>query len=63
MRVGSTSVRSPARMIIEQAKGVLAARRETTVDDGFLVLRKYARDHGVRIHDVARAVVTGELLL
>ncbi len=51
------------RLIIEQAKGVLAAKRETTVDDAFQVLRKYARDHNARIHDVARAVVKGDLLL
>jgi GAF domain-containing protein len=51
------------RLIIEQAKGVLAANRGTTVDDAFLTLRTYARDHQAPIHDVARAVVTGELLL
>lgn len=51
------------RLIIEQAKGVLAAKRETTVDDAFQRLRKYARDHHVRIHDVSRAVVEGDLLL
>ena len=31
------------RLIIEQAKGVLANRREITVDDAFQTLRKYAR--------------------
>ncbi len=51
------------RLIIEQAKGVLAAKRETTVDDAFHALRRYARDHNARIHDVARAVVRGDLLL
>jgi GAF domain-containing protein len=51
------------RLIIEQAKGVLATTRETTVDDAFQTLRKYARDHHARIHDVSRAVVRGELLL
>ena len=51
------------RLIIEQAKGVLAATRETTVDDAFQTLRQYAREHNARIHDVSRAVVNGELLL
>src|SRR3954453_16788870 len=51
------------RVIIEQAKGVLAAKRDTTVDDAFQTLRKYARDHNARIHDVSRGVVTGDLLL
>jgi GAF domain-containing protein len=51
------------RLIIEQAKGVLAANRKTTVDDAFRTLRKYARDHRARIHDVASAVVKGDLVL
>lgn len=51
------------RLIIEQAKGVLAVKRETTVDDAFETLRKYAREHRARIHDVAHAVVKGDLLL
>ena len=51
------------RLIIEQAKGVLAAQRKTTVDDAFQILRKYARDHHARIHEVSRAVVTGDLHL
>lgn len=51
------------RLIIEQAKGVIAVKREITVDDAFQTLRKYARDHGARIHDVSRAVVRGDLLL
>ena len=51
------------RLVIEQAKGVLAAQQETTVDDAFQTLRTYARAHNARIHDVSRAVVNGDLLL
>ncbi len=51
------------RLIIEQAKGVLATQRDIAVDDAFDRLRRYAREHGDRIHDVSRAVVSGELLL
>jgi GAF domain-containing protein len=51
------------RLIIEQAKGVLAARLDIGVDEAFLLLRKQAREHGTRIHDVARAVVDGDLHL
>jgi GAF domain-containing protein len=51
------------RLDIEQAKGVLATQRQINIDDAFLLLRKHARDHGVRIHDVARAVVNGDLHL
>ena len=51
------------RLIIEQAKGVLATQRETDVDEAFKSLRTYAREHNDRIHDVSRAVVKGDLLL
>ncbi len=51
------------RLIIEQAKGVLATQRETTVDEAFKRLRNYAREHNARIHDVSRSVVQGDLLL
>jgi GAF domain-containing protein len=51
------------RLIIEQAKGVLAAQLEISVDEAFLLLRKHSRDHNTRIHDVARAVVNGDLRL
>jgi GAF domain-containing protein len=51
------------RLVIEQAKGVLANQRETTVDEAFKRLRKYAREHNARIHDVSREVVKGDLLL
>lgn len=46
-----------SRVIIEQAKGMVAASRGISVDDAFLILRKHARDHNARIHDVAAAVV------
>ncbi len=51
------------RLIIEQAKGVLANQRVITVDEAFKRLRAYAREHNARIHDVSRAVVSGDLLL
>jgi transcriptional regulator with GAF, ATPase, and Fis domain len=45
------------RVVIEQAKGILAERGALTIDDAFQVLRKYARDHNLRLHDVARGIV------
>jgi GAF domain-containing protein len=51
------------RLIIEQAKGVLATKRAISVDDAFAVLRRHARNNNTRIHDVARAVVDGGLVL
>lgn len=51
------------RLIIEQAKGVIANELKIGVDEAFAILRKYARDHNTRIHDVARAIVNGQLRL
>lgn len=50
-----------SRVVLEQAKGVLASRGDLDMDDAFTVLRKYARDHNQRLTDVARAVVSREL--
>jgi AmiR/NasT family two-component response regulator len=49
-----------SRVIIEQAKGVLAQRGGLDMDRSFDVLRRYARDHNLRLTDVARAVVRRE---
>ncbi len=46
-----------SRILIEQAKGVLAEARGISVDEAFDVLRKHSRDHNAGIHDVAAAVV------
>lgn len=50
-----------SRIIIEQAKGVLAARLHLGIEDAFAVLRDYARDHNLKLADVADAVTRGEL--
>jgi len=49
------------RIVIEQAKGVLAERWQTTVDDAFAVLRNHARSRHLRITDLARRVIDGGL--
>jgi ANTAR domain len=46
-----------SRIVIEQAKGVLAERYRLSVEDAFLLLRKSARSARVRIHDLAGDVV------
>lgn len=46
------------RIVIEQAKGVLAAERHITVDQAFEVLRQHARSHSVPLRSVAEAVVS-----
>ena len=44
--------------VIEQAKGILSRTHGIDVDAAFELMRLYARRHGHRISDVARAVVT-----
>jgi len=46
-----------SRIVIEQAKGVLAERYGLTVDDAFLLLRASARSARVKIHELATQVV------
>jgi len=46
-----------SRIIIEQAKGLIAAERGISLDDAFDVLRKHARHKGVKLHALAQAVV------
>lgn len=50
------------RIVIEQAKGIVAATRNIGIDEAFDRLRKYARSHSIRIHDVAIRVVERTLL-
>lgn len=51
-----------SRVVLEQAKGVLAQRGDLDMPAAFSVLRHYARDHNERLTEVARAVVSRELL-
>lgn len=51
-----------SRIVIEQAKGILAERRGD-VDEAFEVLRATARGSRRRIHDVSAEVVSGEAQL
>ena len=52
-----------SRVRIEQAKGVIAERSTIDIDDAFDLLRQHARRNGLRLTDVADAVVRGELAL
>ncbi len=47
-----------SRIVIEQAKGILAERYRLDLDTTFDVLRRAARRHRLRIHALAEAVVT-----
>ncbi|WP_410599776.1 ANTAR domain-containing protein [Amycolatopsis sp. lyj-90] len=46
-----------SRILIEQAKGILAARSDTNVDEAFEMMRGHARRHRRRISDIAHHVV------
>ena len=50
-----------SRLIIEQAKGVLAEREQTDMAEAFDLLRGYSRRKRTKLSDAARAVVAGEL--
>lgn len=50
-----------SRVILEQAKGVLAQSGGLEMGDAFAVLRGYARGHGRKLSDVASDVVTRQL--
>lgn len=51
------------RATIEQAKGILMARRGITADEAFSMLREHSQHHGRKLADVATAIVDSHLLL
>jgi GAF domain-containing protein len=48
-----------SRIVIEQAKGMVAERQGHDVEAAFSILRTYARNHNLRLVDVAREVIDG----
>jgi GAF domain-containing protein len=48
-----------SRIVIEQAKGVLAEREALDVQQAFERLRRHARNHNIRLADLASDVVAG----
>ena len=50
-----------SRIVIEQAKGMVAERRNLDMEEAFAALRNYARNHNLRLADVARGVIDGTL--
>ena len=49
-----------SRVVIEQAKGLIAERLSVDMQGAFAALRGYARSHNLKLSDVARAVITGQ---
>ena len=50
-----------SRIVIEQAKGIIAQQAGISVDDAFERLRTYSRNNNTKVHDLALAVIRGEL--
>src|SRR3989475_64616 len=50
-----------SRVVIEQAKGLISERAGIDLAEAFARLRAYARNHDLRLTDVARAAVNGTL--
>jgi GAF domain-containing protein len=48
-----------SRVIIEQAKGILAERMRVTPDQAFIVLRAYSRSHNYPLTRLAADVISG----
>jgi GAF domain-containing protein len=46
-----------SRIVIEQAKGVVAESRGETVESAFERIRAHARSHSVKVRDVSEAIV------
>jgi transcriptional regulator with GAF, ATPase, and Fis domain len=50
-----------SRVVIEQAKGVLAEHNKLSMEDAFEALRRYSRAHNAKLSDVALSIVRGAL--
>ena len=50
-----------SRVVIEQAKGMVGERLGLSMDRSFTALRAHARNHNLRLADVAEAVISGTI--
>jgi len=50
-----------SRIVIEQAKGMVAERQHVRIDQAFIRLRNHARRYNLRLADVARDTVEGTI--
>jgi GAF domain-containing protein len=56
---GQLQVALNSRIMIEQAKGILAERIQMTPDEAFIILRRYARSHNRPLTQLAGDVIRG----
>lgn len=52
-----------SRVIIEQAKGIVAERHGIGTAEAFQLIRQHARRNNAKLHEVASAVIAGDLRL
>ncbi|MFH8410162.1 ANTAR domain-containing protein [Streptomyces sp. NPDC018019] len=50
-----------SRIVIEQAKGILAERWNTSLDDAFDAVRRHARRNHLRLSELCRQVIAGDI--
>lgn len=50
-----------SRVVIEQAKGMIAERLDLDMERSFAALRNHARNHNVHLADLATAVISGDV--
>src|SRR3954451_15789045 len=50
-----------SRIVIEQAKGIVAERNHVEIDAAFALMRAYARSHNVLLSHVANEIINGTL--
>lgn len=62
-RAGQLQNALDSRVLIEQAKGMLAEREHISVGDAFTILRNHARRTGTKINKIARNVIDGVLVV
>jgi ANTAR domain-containing protein len=60
-RVAQLETALQSRLVIEQAKGVIARALGVSIDQAFSLLRKAARDNGAKLHDMAASIVASPM--
>jgi GAF domain-containing protein len=50
-----------SRIVIEQAKGIVAERNQVGVDEAFQQIRQFARNHNRLLSETARQIIAGSL--
>jgi ANTAR domain len=60
-RVAQLETALRSRIVIEQAKGIIARALGVRIDQAFSVLRKSARDRGMKLHDLSARITSSPM--